>query len=701
MSGSILKGLSQKHRKNFHRNIGIFTWFLLLCLAGLIFYFPLSRTEKIQLTMLLVVSIPYSLLLYFGRIPPFDQKPILFNATVGISSFLIGWAHYILTPYNLHIENFYAIPIIFASIFGNWRSVIPITLLSIGINHIVNITHMGFRSTQSLMIQTFDFIGLSVIGIVAWLIGHTLQHFNRDTTRKTRSLSMLVETNRITSASNDLETALPRLAENIAHGLPATSCRITILDKTKKTLHDYGGFPLRELDHLDPIRKEKYSLNDLPNHRKAIEELTVVLIDLEEDQKALQGKEKDLLFFEDVKTICIVPIHQNDHVFGCISIGEARSQKREPFPPQKVELLTSLAKQIASTIQTIQLREDLKNQADRLAVVYDVGKAMSRTIEIDDLLELIYQQLSRVIPSDAYFVALYLPEEDALDLRMLIDNGKRYPPQKIPSDQGLSSWIIETHQPLLIKNLEEEMDSLPIEPIVVGEDKITPSWLGVPLIIEEDLIGILAVACYQPYAYDESDQNLLEQIGQQAALSIKNARHHMEVERQAELDSLTEVYNHGHFIEVLHQEAKKAKEEDTPLSLIMLDIDHFKQYNDTYGHVVGDQVLKLTVQAMKEHVKSTDAVGRWGGEEFGIALPNANIEQAEMVAQRIRKTLDTLPLTNTEGEPIPKPTVSQGIATLPDHSHDIDELIIIADRALYQAKEKGRDQVLIADLKSP
>ncbi|MFO8036225.1 MAG: sensor domain-containing diguanylate cyclase [Anaerolineales bacterium] len=696
MPGSILDQLDQKQRNRFQKHIGILAWFLFLTLASLIFLLPFKRNEKIHLILLVLVSIPYASLLYFNLIPKYEKRPILFHTILGFSSVLIGWAHYILGPYQLRIDKLYAISIIFGSIFGNWKSVIPITVFSIGVNYLVNTTLIDSRTSQYIMIQAFDILGLSIIGVVSGLIGYTLQHFNQNRTRQNRSLSMLVEASRITSTSKDLETTLPQLAANIAHGLPATSCRIAILDRTKKYLLDYGVFPLHDIDNPDPNHKEKHSLDDLPNHRKAIEELTIVFIDLEKDQKALGDKEKDLLFFKDVKTICIVPIHQKGQVFGCITIGEAKSQKRKVIPPNKMELLTSLAKQTASTIRTTQLRQDLRNQANRLAVVYDVGRAISRTIEIDDLLELIYEQLSRVIPSDAYFVALYLPEEDALDLRILIDNEKRYPPQKIPTGEGLSSWIIETHQPLLIKDLEEEMNSLPVKPIVVGDDKITPSWLGVPLISEEDLIGILAVACYQSYAYDESDQSLLEQIAQQAALSIKNARQHMEVKRQAKLDSLTEVYNHGHFIEVIHQEARKAKEEDTPLSLIMLDIDHFKQYNDTYGHVVGDQVLKLTVQAMKEHVKSTDVVGRWGGEEFGIALPNANIEQAEMVAHRIRKTLAELPLYDTQGEPIPKPTVSQGIATLPDHSREIDELIIIADRALYRAKEKGRDQITIA-----
>ena len=187
----------------------------------------------------------------------------------------------------------------------------------------------------------------------------------------------------------------------------------------------------------------------------------------------------------------------------------------------------------------------------------------------------------------------------------------------------------------------------------------------------------------------------MEQIGQQAVLSIQNARHYEEVTRQAKLDSLTGVSNHNHFIEILYQEAEVSLSAQSPLSMIMLDIDHFKLYNDTYGHIIGDQVLRLTVQAIKSHIKKTDTVGRWGGEEFGIVLPNATTTQANMVANRIRKTLSELPLFNVEGNTIPKPTISQGIATIPEHTNDVDELIVIADRALYRAKAKGRDQVAV------
>jgi diguanylate cyclase (GGDEF)-like protein len=129
----------------------------------------------------------------------------------------------------------------------------------------------------------------------------------------------------------------------------------------------------------------------------------------------------------------------------------------------------------------------------------------------------------------------------------------------------------------------------------------------------------------------------------------------------------------------------------------MLDIDYFKQYNDRHGHVIGDEVLRLLVKAIQAHVKKTDIVGRWGGEEFSIGLPGATTDQAYMVAKRVRETLAAVDLRDKNGQPIPNPTVSQGIATFPNHAQNTDQLVDVADIALYQAKHLGRDQVVIAE----
>jgi diguanylate cyclase (GGDEF)-like protein len=205
--------------------------------------------------------------------------------------------------------------------------------------------------------------------------------------------------------------------------------------------------------------------------------------------------------------------------------------------------------------------------------------------------------------------------------------------------------------------------------------------------------GIMAISSYHPNAFDRSDMELLSTIAQRAALALDNTYHHALVQEQARLDSLTKVYNHGYFIQILREQAKDCEAQQQPLSLIMLDIDFFKTYNDTFGHLIGDEVLISLCDIIRSHIKNTDAVGRWGGEEFAISLPNTDETQAAFVAQRIRETLGSLRIRNSEQFTIPIPTVSMGIAIFPIETNDITKLIDLADKRLYIAKERGRDQI--------
>ena len=129
------------------------------------------------------------------------------------------------------------------------------------------------------------------------------------------------------------------------------------------------------------------------------------------------------------------------------------------------------------------------------------------------------------------------------------------------------------------------------------------------------------------------------------------------------------------------------------LSVIMLDIDFFKRYNDAFGHLIGDEILVSLCEIIRTHIKNTDSVGRWGGEEFSVCLPNTNEEQAIQIALRIRASMATLKIRNEHQLTIPVPTVSQGIATFPKETSHITKLINLADKRLYIAKERGRDQI--------
>jgi diguanylate cyclase (GGDEF)-like protein len=137
-----------------------------------------------------------------------------------------------------------------------------------------------------------------------------------------------------------------------------------------------------------------------------------------------------------------------------------------------------------------------------------------------------------------------------------------------------------------------------------------------------------------------------------------------------------------------------AAAEGTTTALIMLDIDLFKKYNDTYGHSSGDDALRTVVMAIAQNVKSTDSVGRWGGEEFGVLLPGASCANALQVAYRIRATLARIEMPVHNGTRLPVPTISQGIACYPADSQTSAELVDHADMALYQAKARGRDCIV-------
>jgi two-component system chemotaxis family response regulator WspR len=180
-------------------------------------------------------------------------------------------------------------------------------------------------------------------------------------------------------------------------------------------------------------------------------------------------------------------------------------------------------------------------------------------------------------------------------------------------------------------------------------------------------------------------------------MALENARLHQRAQEQSTLDSMTQVYNHGHFIEQVRRAVDQAAKDGTQVSLIMIDIDYFKSYNDTYGHVAGDNVLKLVAVTLKARVKSTDAVGRWGGEEFGVLLPGAGPEDAKKIARRFRRAISDLTTFDGQGHTIPSPTISQGISCYPFPSTCSGELIEQADAALYHAKEQGRDQLALCE----
>lgn len=345
----------------------------------------------------------------------------------------------------------------------------------------------------------------------------------------------------------------------------------------------------------------------------------------------------------------------------------------------------------AIVIETIQRLGDAnKNRIKRLQAINEFARQVGSSIDINQVIALIGTAIQNAIKADSYFFGLV--DGDQIHLHLIYDSGEFYPSIKALSKGTLSGWVVENQRSLFIPDLRNDVDLEGVNLVIVGNQKTSLCWMGVPMRAGQ-VNGIIAIASYTPNDFNRADLELLENLTQQAALALDNAHHHAEVEAQSKLDSLTGAYNHGHIVNILNREAENGILNNTPLSLIMLDIDCFKQYNDNFGHLVGDQVLTSLTQAIRQHIKSSDAIGRWGGEEFTIILPGTNGPQAQQVAERVRETVCSLSIRDRDGRQLPFPTVSQGLAVFPDETTDVYKLIDLADQRLYIAKERGRNQI--------
>lgn len=173
------------------------------------------------------------------------------------------------------------------------------------------------------------------------------------------------------------------------------------------------------------------------------------------------------------------------------------------------------------------------------------------------------------------------------------------------------------------------------------------------------------------------------------------------LERLAITDGLTELFNHRHFRERLAVEIQRAHRTDEPLSLLMVDVDHFKTYNDHNGHLEGDEALKQIADVLRTGRRVSDMVARYGGEEFAIVLVGAATSASRMVAEYLRRRVEDATFKGEDRQPSGKLTVSVGVATYPDHASTATAVIQAADQALYRAKQEGRNQVSVASPRKP
>jgi diguanylate cyclase (GGDEF)-like protein len=409
-----------------------------------------------------------------------------------------------------------------------------------------------------------------------------------------------------------------------------------------------------------------------------------------------------------ISELC-VPIKFKEHILGVIN---AESTKKDAFTENDERLLITLAGQVATALEQIRKAQAERKWLDQLAHSNDLIYALAqitthieKAFSIDDIIRNLGAELSRIDLTCITAVydgerGLFTVNYTSMKPRLLeiVEDGLGYPliNYTFSRDQLRLENIL---YPTAISNLEEEMQMvLPftdrqgiLEILKKLQLNTGTEPLRLPLIFEENLLGILWIWGKE---LTKADLPIMSIFAKQIGVSLERARLFQEVQSLALTDPLTSLQNRRSLFELGRVEFARAQRMNRPFCCMMLDLDHFKQVNDNYGHLVGDQVLQEFAKRCRDSVREVDLVGRYGGEEFIILLPETDRKTSMQMAERLRASIASIPIKLFDREI--SVTVSIGVATQDEHTTDLETLIARADQAMYIAKYKGRNCVAIS-----
>jgi|GEM_PF-860229 len=406
-----------------------------------------------------------------------------------------------------------------------------------------------------------------------------------------------------------------------------------------------------------------------------------------------------LLHFGDTRhstqSVMLALMRHGGDVIGALSV---QSYAPHAYTDEDLEALELLAANAAIAIENAHYYAETLKESDRRTILYEASQKMGE-LDLDRLHAAIHQSVARLMPCEEFVITML--EGEQVEHIYLINQQGQWTPQRVPLGSGMIGYALKKGESIRIDDTTN-VDPSRFVPIQFGDPSlITHSVLVAMMRRGGKIIGAISAQAYPKSAYTEADLRTLELLAAHAAIAIDNARLFAITQRHATMDDLTSIYNRRYLMQQAQIEFDRAKQGSSAFSLIMMDVDFFKRVNDSYGHLIGDRLLRSLCQECQKHLQDTYVFGRFGGEEFVVLLPGLLLNDARLIAENLRAQLQLYRMQTSKG--VVGVTVSFGVAeftvssaSLPDAEREtftIDKLIDHADQALYAAKNAGRNRV--------
>jgi len=498
---------------------------------------------------------------------------------------------------------------------------------------------------------------------------------NRRIAQSLHEIAMVV--NSTLDPQNTLNLALEQIGKIIKYDI----ANISLLYGDARIIEFQRGY-----QNPSAILGLRIPMDNSPHQQALIHRHPVMYANLEED-----FPEYHQHLIDKVNSMLCIPMYAKDDVLGFLTLG---SELKDYFTNEDLSIAGAYASQVAVSLQNSRLYTQVNRRLKEQSIMNEIIRIGSSHLGKIEFARAITDQIHRFIKTPGILVLENDREEQSWNFLDLYDVQEYQIKEQYSYGDGLTGYIVQFGKPLFLRT-KQEVDAFLIKNQRVNIGPYPKTFMGAPMITKDQVIGaIVAHDLENENAFDEEDFQLFQMITSQAAIGFENVRLIHQLEYLARTDALTGIYNRGHFHNVSKNILKSGEENKNQVSMIMMDVDLFKGLNDRHGHQMGDLVLQHTVEVCKSLLREKDVIGRVGGEEFSIILPETTIKEAEKIAERIRKAIESLRIKNDEA--VIQTTVSLGVASTDQlKSGTLEDLIQISDQALYRAKADGRNCVRV------